>query len=232
MRTVPSLQAERPLRSTVGNRLAPTTRPTASCRASGSASFRDFRLSGGIIRRMILPYGQQPPPDAIHCPMADEPRHAMCRLCDGRGWVQRDAAVAAFHARGRANAAARRRQPAKQPDPRRTRSRNRPPAPNSSHRCPRQRQRRPCRARRSPPNSRSATGSYTSGSPRAGSRAGPQWQRQPVAVDRRAGPHRPADHGAAGGLNRTGSAGGSAPPLVSPNLVPAIGRYPGPKTEL
>ena len=40
---------------------------------------------------MIHPYGQQPPPDAILCPMADEPWHAMCRLCDGRGWVQRDA---------------------------------------------------------------------------------------------------------------------------------------------
>ena len=69
---------------------------------------------------MTLPYGQQPPPDAIPCPMADEPWHVQCRLCDGRGWIQRDAAVAAFHARRRANAAARRRQPAKRPDPRRT----------------------------------------------------------------------------------------------------------------
>ena len=69
---------------------------------------------------MILPLCQQPPPDAILCPMADEPRHAQCRLCDGRGWVQRDAAVAAFQARRRANAAAKRRQPTKRPDPRRT----------------------------------------------------------------------------------------------------------------
>jgi hypothetical protein len=36
--------------------------------------------------------------------MADEPWHAECRVCDGRGWVQRDAAVTAFHARRRANA--------------------------------------------------------------------------------------------------------------------------------
>jgi hypothetical protein len=70
---------------------------------------------------MILPLCQQLPPDAILCPMADEPRHAQCRLCDGRGWVQRDAAVAAaFQARRRANAAAKRRQPTKRPDPRRT----------------------------------------------------------------------------------------------------------------
>ena len=41
-------------------------------------------------------------------------------LCYGRGWIQRDAAVAAFHARRRANAAARRRQPAKRPEPHRT----------------------------------------------------------------------------------------------------------------
>jgi hypothetical protein len=68
---------------------------------------------------MTLPYGQQPP-DAIPCPMADEPRHSQCRLCDGRGWIQRDPAVAAFHARRRANAAARRRQPATRPDPHHT----------------------------------------------------------------------------------------------------------------
>jgi hypothetical protein len=68
---------------------------------------------------MILPYGQQPPPDAILCPMADEPGHAQCRLCDGRAWIQHDHAVAAFQARRRANAATRRRQPAKRPDPRR-----------------------------------------------------------------------------------------------------------------
>lgn len=69
---------------------------------------------------MLLPYGQQPPSDAIICPMADEPWHAQCRLCAGRGWLQRDAAVAAFQARRRANAAARRRQPARPTDPRRT----------------------------------------------------------------------------------------------------------------
>ena len=70
---------------------------------------------------MLLPYGQRPPPDAILCPMADEPWHdAQCRLCDGRGWIQRDPAVDAFHARRRANAAARRRQPATRPKPRRT----------------------------------------------------------------------------------------------------------------
>jgi hypothetical protein len=67
---------------------------------------------------MILPYGQQPPPDAILCPMADEPRHAQCRLCDGRGWVPRDAAVAAFQAGRRANAATRRRRRAKRREPR------------------------------------------------------------------------------------------------------------------
>jgi hypothetical protein len=69
----------------------------------------------------MLLYGQQPPPDAIPCPMADEPWHgAQCHLCDGRGWIQPDAAVAAFHARRRAIAAARRRQPAKPPKPRPT----------------------------------------------------------------------------------------------------------------
>jgi len=36
MRTVPSHHAERPLRSTARNRLAPTTRPTASCRTARS----------------------------------------------------------------------------------------------------------------------------------------------------------------------------------------------------
>jgi hypothetical protein len=70
---------------------------------------------------MLLPYGQRLPPDAILCPMADERWHdAQCRLCSGRGWIQRDAAVAAFQARRRANAATRRRQPAKRPKPHRT----------------------------------------------------------------------------------------------------------------
>jgi hypothetical protein len=81
---------------------------------------------------MLLPYGQQPPPDAIPCPMADEPRHSQCRLCGGGGWVQRDAAVAAFQAR-RANAAARRRQPVKRPDPHHTPV---PQPPASTERLP------------------------------------------------------------------------------------------------
>lgn len=88
---------------------------------------------------MLLPYGQQPPAGAILCPMAEESWHVECRLCDGRGWVQHDAAVAAFHARRYANTAARRRQPTKRPKPRRTavpqptrQQRTLPPAPTAT----------------------------------------------------------------------------------------------------